>query len=316
MLHRNERNWQATIFLRGKKLNQVVSDAVRQIQAKLNMSKRKLCRQLKIGRANLQRWIGKKGIFPVPLNRLISLITLLPNADDQEKLFREISRNVEEISTLQDKRWIKIPKTISPRLAEILGRHTGDGSITKSTWTIKITEESREIVENQARDIREEFGVDMQITRGNGNFWEGKINSLPLALLLNKLFGIPLGKKSTIVEEPKFLKNDIELRKAFLRGLIDTDGSFWLDKRGRICFSLETKSKKLMEDCKEIMELLEIKPKLTERSNGVFRITIPIKEVGRFISIINPTNPKFPIFAFDGPNPVNIPEPRGYVPQG
>jgi hypothetical protein len=248
------------------------------------MSKRKLCRQLKIGRANLQRWIGKKGIFPVPLNRLISLITLLPNADDQEKLFREISRNVEEISTLQDKRWIKIPKT-------------------KSTWTIKITEESREIVENQARDIREEFGVDMQITRGNGNFWEGKINSLPLALLLNKLFGIPLGKKSTIVEEPKFLKNDIELRKAFLRGLIDTDGSFWLDKRGRICFSLETKSKKLMEDCKEIMELLEIKPKLTERSNGVFRITIPIKEVGRFISIINPTNPKFPIFAFDGPKP-------------
>ncbi|MBI2667855.1 hypothetical protein HYX17_03760 [Candidatus Woesearchaeota archaeon] len=84
--------------------------------------------------------------------------------------------------------------------------------------------------------------------------YEIRINSRELATFLIKNFDMPSGNKSSIVIVPSIIeKSNIELKKAFLRGVIDGDGSILVNN-----VKIASGSIKFLEGIKRILSELDI----------------------------------------------------------
>jgi len=99
-----------------------------------------------------------------------------------------------------------------------------------------------------------------------------------------------LGEKHKIIAEPPVIKkSDLNIRKEFLRGVLQTDGSIWRDKKGKIHIEIEATSKPLIESCKEILSLLGFSVKVRNRKRGCksFRISISGSKAENLVKIFS-----------------------------
>lgn len=283
--------WQSEIFIRGNKLNSAVNELISSVQKKFRCSERKLCKELSITRTLIRNIRGRNGKYPIRASTIGFLLEHL-GQDEEEKYLTVINSLVDEISSYQSNQWIRVPRTITPKLAEILGRHAGDGSITKSTYTIKLTCGNEKFLEICYKDFQDIFGIKPRIVKGKGNYWDIKINSLPLTLIFNKIFSISSGKKSEIIREPIIVKeSDMECRIAFLRGLIDTDGSIFLNRQKKPVLEIYSNSKQLLLDCQEIIAENNFSSEVytrTRKGKERYVLRVPVKHAPPLLNLIKP----------------------------
>ena len=205
-----------------------------------------------------------------------------------------------------------IPKKITPELAEETGWHIGDGSMNyyKNCNNLKGLYQLRGHIQDDKPHydyrIKEIFkrlyNLDINLRKMHGTGVYGfQIWSDKLVNFKSKI-GLPLGKKTSIIIPKIFLKEG-ELIIPIIRGIFDTDGCLYLEKKNNKFYpriKITTVSKPLADQLK--YEINEIGIRATKYSmsrsevgwNTLHNIEIMGKnEAKKWFRIIKPKNPKF-----------------------
>ncbi len=178
--------------------------------------------------------------------------------------FQEIIRNSfsdmhiieeKEIFSIKAKRgpsnYIKIEKKLNQNLACFVGLILGDGSlrVKKARITIELTD--AELIRKIKSLVEDLFNVKTKVKiridkRKNRKIrFYINIDNKAVYSLLNRIFGVPKGKKSHIIKVPKIIKeSNINIKKAFLIGVLASDGG----KRRVTRLGLSTASKRFRDD--------------------------------------------------------------------
>jgi len=208
---------------------------------------------------------------------------------------------------------MKIPELINPLLAEETGWHIGDG--TMNYYSNKNKLRGKYCLRGHIRDdvkhynnrikpiFKELYGINVSLrymhkTRVYGfELWSDE-----LVKFKNKIIGLPLGKKGEIKIPENLLENK-DLLISVIRGIFDTDGCLYLEKkRGRLYprIKITTISKSLAKQLKEkinelgIRATLYVEKKKPKNWNDLNVVEIRGKEeAAKWFNLINPQNPKF-----------------------
>ncbi len=168
----------------------------------------------------------------------------------------------------------KIPKKLSPELAEFLGWFVSEGNISKDAVTLCGKDE------NNTKRFEELFKIFVDAHRVKWRYMMTTVYSTPLIKFLEEIFEMRLGKKKSdsIIVPAIIFKADEEIITSFLQGLWSGDGHID-DKK----IEYGTKSKKLALDIGYLLIQLGIKSKYWRRKDRMHMITISgKKEMQRF----------------------------------
>jgi intein/homing endonuclease len=184
-------------------------------------------------------------------------------------------------------------------LAELCGIILGDGHIqhrsrrnnsrNTSTYFISITlnQEEEEIIKNSENLLEDLTSLGAKKYEKEGNCVRIVIHSKDAVEKFQEI-GLRTGHKTeNQVSVPKWIKKSNKFYRRCLKGLIDTDGSIYKDKREdkyykRIMF--KNYSKPLLQDFKEMCSALDIKTV----KGGPQQVQISRKDIEKFIRIVDP----------------------------
>lgn len=161
---------------------------------------------------------------------------------------------------------VSLPTKLDERLAFIIGAHLADGHMRErsNVWKNNLNAKHYEIV------LREEYESNVKYFtqifnsifktnikyKFNKNHYEFYISNKTIYYFFKLCLDIPSGRKTEIVEVPKYIFNeDNEIKKSFLKGIFMFDGSINYVDAG---FCLISKSKKLIEQISCILNNLNI----------------------------------------------------------
>lgn len=124
----------------------------------------------------------------------------------------------------------RIPIILSEELAFLVATIIGDGHLKKEKFQIMIELSNKELLKTIQGVCKKLFNRDFNINKvkkRNGKKQTHYIvmDSKSIYLLLNKVFKIPIGKKSHIVYIPEtILESENSIKSAFLIGIMLTEG--------------------------------------------------------------------------------------------
>ncbi|MCX6749400.1 MAG: hypothetical protein NTW17_01490 [Candidatus Pacearchaeota archaeon] len=207
---------------------------------------------------------------------------------------------------------MKFPSNISIELAEETGWHIGDGSMNFYKNQGKLRgfyqlrghiEDDKEHYEKRIKPLFEKlFGTKINIrempsTRVIGfQIWNSEL------INFKKDLGLPLGYKHQI-EIPKIFLSKDNLKKAIIRGIFDTDGGIYLERKNNKLYprlSITTISFKLSEQLLKLFYDLNLRAtRYSQLYNKEFNrkrsyiLTIRgVEMFHKFMKEIAPKNPK------------------------
>lgn len=143
---------------------------------------------------------------------------------------RKSNFNYKLIEIKNERKIIKIPK-LNNSLAEFLGVLAGDGHLSGKPYEVSVTGHSKldkHFFEVHLYDIvKNLFNVESTIFDYGNNAKKFRIYSKKLVNYINFNFGHPIGKKKGKLNIPLTIFNNKKLLICYIRGLFDTDGSFY-----------------------------------------------------------------------------------------
>lgn len=199
----------------------------------------------------------------------------------------------------------RIPKELDEKLAHLIGIHLGDGHLTKAAKNYGVSYDGHYINEYRwyhnflAPLVHDLFNRRVTPIKGH-NTIRILFSSKAAHSFLNKICGMPLGPKKNC-DVPRIIKkSNKNIKRAFLRGLADTDFSLVFKNRHKDInyypvIDHHTPNKKLSDSIIDLLSDLGIKVhsgrRLMRRSdkyhksnyiqiNGVERLEKWIKEIG------------------------------------
>lgn len=213
------------------------------------------------------------------------------------KLYNNFQLNKKDIE-----KGLKLPAEISIAIAEFIGIHFGDGSMSN-----KGSNKYRIYYSFNLRDIEyAEYVRNLIYSIFNINIKLGKREkkhevylyaySKNLCTFLNTSLQIPYSPKKQLII-PDYIKYNQEYLKSFLKGLFDTDGCIIIQKDGKysyVLIKITTSIKMFADDIKSALNSLNINSYICIKSNNVgiqevYDIVIRRKEsVDRFITFTQP----------------------------
>jgi hypothetical protein len=204
----------------------------------------------------LRAW--RKGRSAIPLKVLKNL------SEELNYNLSKIEENIEYISSSKGKKVI-IPKKITPKLIEILGRFCGDGSCgiygqpTSKDYKFSFKEKEVDFVKIHAEDMNNVFGIKGAVINYN-NYAENIIRSKPLVLYFMKIFGYKKNfNKTRDGKLPSLMKRiSWPERKFFTTGLIDTEGCFYKNKENTIFFTIKMIINNYINEIKQGFDFFQI----------------------------------------------------------
>jgi len=203
------------------------------------------------------------------------------------------------------------PKNITPELAEETGWHIGDGSMnyyknkgkTKGIYQLRghIEDDKLHYLERVKPLFKLLYGIDISLrempsTRVFGfQVWNSDLVNF------KKNLGLPLGHKFDISIPSRFLEND-ELKSSVIRGIFDTDGCVYLEKKNKKLYpKMEIRTISYSLACQICEVLIELGLRATKHKEKIIRINrkqsylISVRGVEmfhKFMDTIKPANPK------------------------
>jgi len=196
---------------------------------------------------------------------------------------------------------IKLPKN-SRRLAEFYGIMLGDGNLTKikghkrGTYSIRIVGDSRNDKKYLTRYVKPMIKELFDITPRVGKFKDS--NAVFIEAVSKKLVEFleqkefkPGDKIRNVVGIPSWIKKNPRFLKSCLRGLYDTDGSFYrLANQNSHQINFSNRNSRLLNEVRDSLILLGIFPSNITKGK---EINITKKsELRKFIKLIGFSNPK------------------------
>ena len=205
-----------------------------------------------------------------------------------------------------------IPSKITSDLAEETGWHIGDGSMNyynnsgkiKGIYQLRghIKDDKEHYIKRIKPIFKSLYNIDIKLREmpSTGVFgfqiWNNQLVDF------KKNLGLPLGKKYEVIIPEKFL-NDKKLEIGILRGIFDTDGGIYLEKKNNKLYPriyITTISKKLSDQIIYIFNKLNFRCTVysqlfNKNYNRKLAYTITIRGklmFHKFMEAINPKNPK------------------------
>lgn len=196
------------------------------------------------------------------------------------------------------------PTRLSDELAELIGVHIGDG-------TMSCSKEAGAHVAyygNLQKDL-EYFGHLRGLIKGlfgieaNVKILESKstvfilIYSKALCAFMNQCIGLPYGEKSKTIDVPLLVINSKKFCPCFISGLFDTDGCVFVQEGRYPTLKISTASKRLAGTLKEMLEELGFTPFISKKNrnpdNPGYDVVVKGSEnFDRWIKIIGSSNPR------------------------
>lgn len=187
-----------------------------------------------------------------------------------------------------------LPKEISEiivdeKLAEIFGVLNGDGHLAIHNYEINVVMSylEKDYIFRLKKLFENKFGISFILTR-KGTAIKLRGYSKGLSNILSSEYRLPIGKKLGRLKIPKIVyQNDIFL-SFYLRGLFDTDGSFYTRRNNEPVMEISSADKRFLAEVKGALEKLGFKT-----AKGKNRCFIYQKEsIHDFFRIVKPANSK------------------------
>ncbi len=191
-------------------------------------------------------------------------------------------------------------------LGEMAGIFAGDGTLyrTNHGFVVEVRGNANEIdyYRNHVKPIFERaFSKELKIIKRYYSKKKGYVVGIRVCgprvkEIFHDNLGFPIGKKSYTVQIPRIIINNKNCWGPYVRGVFDTDGSFYVRKSGpdlkyrQPIVDISSRSKEHILQIKKIMGKMEFKMWF-ERSNSKVRMT-GWKNVIRFFKDIKPHNNK------------------------
>lgn len=198
-----------------------------------------------------------------------------------------------------------LPLEISPSLSELVGAYIGDGCIVyngRAGMKFELaghTKLDMKYFLYLKGIIRNIFGCKVKI-KNRGNELQLITYSKEMIIPLVKEFDLPIGRKTETTSIPHKIYKHRRLRVLVLRGIFDTDGFVYLDKRKVYKnmyprLGITTKSKGLGRQITQILEDLGFKNYYTRIDNrhDIFNIELyGFQNLKRWMDLIGSSNRK------------------------
>ena len=191
---------------------------------------------------------------------------------------------------------IALPKVLDDNLAEEIGIHLGDGSLSKPRNYYSIRGYSRDEYDyytiHISSLIEKIYGFRPKIfSRGSVCGFE-KCSKV-LFEFKTQILGLPYGEKSHIIDIPKIItdsKNE-KLICAFIRGILDSDGCIWFAKNGTYPrIELESVSKSLIKNLEFYLSVMGFEPCTDKTKTKITLYGIPMLDL--WLQKIGTNHPK------------------------
>ncbi len=173
---------------------------------------------------------------------------------------------------------IKIPHE-SIRLAELMGIEFGDGGI-GNPWQMVITlnaDKDAEYARYVVMLIRDLFGIDVAIRKREKRTLQLVSSSTSLVDFLVEKGAMRGNKIKQNFDIPGWLFENCQYEKAFVRGLVDTDGCLYVHRHTikgieyrniGLCFT--SRSYNLLNSIADIFRKFGIEPHITDRASRIY----------------------------------------------
>lgn len=176
-----------------------------------------------------------------------------------------------QLSHYDKKRKLILPNKLSPELAEEIGLHLGDGTLSKNKNYFSVRGGYAE--EDYYTDYilplyKNIYNINPPLLK-RSLACGFEISSKGIKEFKSKVLGITTGVKTYVIEVPSCIieSKDKKIYNAFLRGLIDTDGCYYYNEKKQYpVISLGLKSIPLLKKVNEILKLLGYKPYFHKKS--------------------------------------------------
>lgn len=207
---------------------------------------------------------------------------------------------------------ITIPKELTPELAEETGLHIGDGSMN----FYKIKNKVRGFYQLRGHIIDDKGHYNQRISYLYNKIYGLKLNlremkstgvygfqiwSDNLVNFKHRIIGLPLGPK-TDISLPKMFTKKQELLASMLRGIFDTDGCLYIERKKNKLYprvEFKTVSNTLATEIRESLEKLGLRAtkycllRKEENWNNLYTVaTRGEVMLDKFFETIKPANPK------------------------
>lgn len=183
----------------------------------------------------------------------------------------------------------------------IAGLVTADGNLSSKESSVSIYTNSPKFARTIKSILREITGRKAEIYQSKGAL-KVFVFDKHLHSMLNQKYGIPIGKKSSIIAFPHNLSKKSAIE--FIRGYVDGDGSIYVDKRRRrnkIQYyprvEIASKNKRFLKTMRNYLEKLGITCGRITEGRRTFRFRIYSSNVKNFVGKIGFRHPdKFLLF--------------------
>ena len=184
---------------------------------------------------------------------------------------------------------IKLPLETTPKLAEEIGIHLGDGclSIHKNYFSVKTNKKEREYMLNFLFPLYKElYGLNLKLMELE-SVVGFEVYSQALFEFKNKVLNIPFGNKVNRITVPPLIleSRNKEIYSSFVRGIFDTDGCVHLvkSKNNYPVITFTIKSEPFIKEVGKMLEIMGFIPYLGKyviSLNGYVMLEKWIKEIG------------------------------------
>ena len=174
-------------------------------------------------------------------------------------------------------------------LCEVLGILQGDGHISRFKYEVCIVGDlkEKEYYKYLKNLFEEKFRLKFVLREEKSTF-KLRCYSKKLSLFLTKRFNLPIGKKVGNLKIPPEAKSSNEYLGSYIRGLFDTDGSFYIRRKKDPVLEITSADENFLKEIKNSLILLGFIP-----SKGDKRIFLYGEgQVDKFFKEIKPANYK------------------------
>lgn len=184
----------------------------------------------------------------------------------------------------------KLPLGMSEELAEFLGVLAGDGHVNKVKFGVSVCADkdldTHYLKKHYPALVNGLFCIRIRHNVQN-NVLRAWIHSKQLVIYLEKL-GVPIGKKLGNLRIPKLVRTELRFVKAYIRGLFDTDGSFYQHHKSDAAICITSYDKIFLEEVKRALQQTGFSPSVSGRNLFLYSK----KDVAKFFVEIKPANQK------------------------
>lgn len=206
-----------------------------------------------------------------------------------EKIARIKIKNYEKIiQNKYIKKEIREPK-MNQLLAEILGILNGDGHVSNFKYEVCIVGDIKEKeYSNYLKKLFEKvFATNFTIYNGD-SYFKLRIYSKDISNFLTKKYDLPKGNKLGKLKIPKQILISNNLLKCYIRGLYDTDGSFYFRRKKEPVIQITNADPSFLKEIRDALISLNFRT-----AKGINRVFIyPKEDIKKFFKIVKPANSK------------------------